>query len=406
MLKKISLYTGVSALNALIGLLVVLYLTHVLRPEQYAYLGIYGTFIFFLNPALSFSSLSLVSINTVDLGDRYPQFANNFINFVMVTSLVIFLLGVIVISSLGLSVDYVKLSFFAIITSFLSVFVNMHYLELIYSSRVKAFAIYKILFALIGAGGTVYFISVFGANWENRLLGLLIGASSTLLLMILYSFNSLKKLKLNLNFDTKSFLAFGAPLMIGLGAAWLNTQSDKYIVLKYFNKETLGFYSFGSSLGMAFIMVNQSIVNAIAPKIFEGLKNKNIRKELSKYFMFSCGFITLVILLAELTLEFAGQYLFGEQYIESIPIVQLILISILFNGAYRVYGLVLEYYKENTIMTVIAYIVAVINLILSILLIPYVGFYGPVVGTIFAWIINFILYYYYSQKVLDKKQVV
>lgn len=405
MLKKISLFTGVSALNALIGLLVVMYLTHVLSPEDYGYLGLYGTLIFFLNPALSFSSVSLVSINTVDLGDKYPDFANNFINFVLLVTIFVFVLGTIVLLGLGLDVDYVKLAAFSLATAFLNVFIQMHYLELIYTTHVKGFAFYKLFFAIANALATIAFINIFGGHWENRLWALVLGGTLTLILMVIFTSNSLKSFKPKLSFEKKSFIEFGAPLMIGLGAAWLNTQVDKYMVLHYFNKEVLGYYSFGSSLGLAFFMVNQSIVNAIAPKVYEGLKNKNARKLLNKYFLFSCGFILVVIVMAELVLEFSGHIIFGKEYIQSIPIVQLILISIFFNGAYRAHGIVLDYFKENTKKTIIAYIVAVVNIVISLMLIPVWGIYGPVAGTIIAWVVNFILYYFYAKKVLNHFEV-
>lgn len=406
MLKKISLFTGISALNALIGLSVVMYLTHVLPPSEYAYLGIYGTLIFFLDPALTFNSISLVSINIVDLEDeKYQEFANHFFNFVFIVVTVTIVFGLLVIPLLGLKVDYIKLVVFALLTSLLNAFINMHYHELIYTSHVKAFGFYKIFFAIFNAAGTIAFIHFIGEHWESRLYALIIGGTLTLIIMIFSTGKSFRLFKPKLNFDKNVFLSFGAPLMIGLGAAWISTQSDKYIVLYYFNKETLGFYSFGSSLGMAFYMVNHSIVNAISPKVYEGLKNRQARELINKYFAFSCGFIFIVIVLAEIVLQYAGHILFGEEYIKSIPIVQLILISIFFNGAYRVYEMVLGYFKENTKKTIISYTVATVNIIVSLALIPSIGIYGPIVGTIFAGFCNFILYYFYAKKVLNHFEI-
>ena len=404
MLKKVSLYSLISGINALIGLLVVMFMTHVLPPEEYAMLGIYASIVFFLSPALSFNSLPLVSINTVDEEEDYPAFANRLINFILFMSFFALAVGGLMIWVGTWGGEYLKLLTYTVGITLLNVLIQVHYLELIYKSKAKLFGVYKISLALLGALTTVGFVSL-SPTWEARLNSLMLAGAITLCLAIGISFQSLRQFKFSWRFKINDLISFGAPLMIGLGAAWINTQADKYIVLNYFNQKTLGFYSFGASLGTAFIMVNQSAVNAVAPKVFGDLKYLQARSSIKRYFYFSTGFILLIILLAETVLELFGHIIFGKEYLEAIPVAQLIILSMFFNGAYRAYGLVLDYFKENAKKTIIAYIVAGVNIITSLSLIPVIGIYAPVIGTILSWVLNFFLYFVFAQKVLRERGV-
>jgi O-antigen/teichoic acid export membrane protein len=94
-LKSISYYTIISIVSAIITFISTIYLSKLLSPEEFAYIGIFATIIFILSPLMSFSSIGLVAINIIDYSkSEYQKFINNYITFVIFISL-LFLVSVL-----------------------------------------------------------------------------------------------------------------------------------------------------------------------------------------------------------------------------------------------------------------------------------------------------------------------
>ena len=404
MLKRFSLYTVTSVTSAAIGFFVTLYLTRHLTPENFGYIGLYGTLIYFLNPMMTFNSSGLISINIINYNNiEYQTFINSFITLYLIIASALLLISII---AGFLFPQYWLVIIMSFIISFFTILLNIHYIELVQEKKTRVYVLFQLLYTIIAALLTILLVGFVKLSWEGRLLGIILALFFTILIMYKSTFHSLKKFSWNFNLSRiKEILHYGYPLVIGLGAAWIITQADKYIVLRYFDMKSLGYYSLAYTIGMKVTILNSSLVNAIYPSIYTALKEKKAKRTIRNHSLFYILFLVIFTICAMFFIKYFGVQLLGEKFKNSIPIVMLILIAGGFDGAYRVHGLVIEYFKKTKLKTKIAYFIAFTNILVSILLIPKYGVLAPAIGTILSYMLNFILTYIFALRILNQNQV-
>jgi O-antigen/teichoic acid export membrane protein len=404
LIKRFSLYALTSLVCAVIGFFITIYLTRHLSPSDFGYIGIYGILIYVLNPLMTFNSSGLVSINIINYTkNEYRNFIDSFISlFIIIAS--ILLVSVLIVGYV--LPKYWVVIIASLIISFLTILLNIHYIELVQEKKVKVYSKMKLYFTITTSLLTLILVGLLKMAWEGRLLSIIFASFLVCLLMYKTTFSSLKNYSWNFDKNQiKSILNFGYPLVIGIGAAWIITQADKYIVLKYFDLESLGYYSLAYIIGMKITILNTSMVNAISPQVFTALKNKIAKNILRKYSLLYNLFLIIFTFCAIIFFKYFGIKIIGKTFSNSIPIIMLILIAGGFDGAYRVHGLVIEYFKETKLKTIIAYIIAGINILVSILLIPKYGILAPAIGTIIAFMLNYILTYIFALKILKRNMI-
>ena len=405
MIKNVSYYAIISVITGLLNLLATLMLSRLLLPEEYAYLGLFAVFIYLLNPIMSFNTIGLVGINIVNYNkNKYEYFTNVYITYLLGSS---FLVLAILSVSLIIIEPYRKLIMLSYFVATINLFVTIHYAELIQTKKICIFGIYKILYGILNILAIKVFIDIMDLSWSGRLLGIIISGIIVLVVMYKKSFDTLRRYKFIVDYkEVKSFLLYGYPLLLGLGAAWLTTQLDKFIVLYYYDMSILGYYSFGYTIGMSFMVINQSLVNAIVPKIFSILKNGVGLSIISKYSAYYNIFIITIVSIGITIMYYFSDLILGEKYSKSLYIIILVMVGMAFDGMYRIYGLIIIYYKENKLRTKIEYSIVIINILFSIMLIPQIGVYAPAIGTIISHLLGFILSMYYSKKIMNINGVI
>ena len=405
MIKNVSYYAIISVITGLLNLLATLMLSRLLLPEEYAYLGLFAVFIYLLNPIMSFNTIGLVGINIVNYNkNKYEYFTNVYITYLLGSS---FLVLAILSVSLIIIEPYRKLIMLSYFVATINLFVTIHYAELIQTKKIFIFGIYKILYGILNILAIKVFIDIMDLSWSGRLLGIIISGIIVLVVMYKKSFDTLRRYKFIVDYkEVKSFLLYGYPLLLGLGAAWLTTQLDKFIVLYYYDMSILGYYSFGYTIGMSFMVINQSLVNAIVPKIFSILKNGVGLSIISKYSAYYNIFIITIVSIGITIMYYFSDLILGEKYSKSLYIIILVMVGMAFDGMYRIYGLIIIYYKENKLRTKIEYSIVIINILFSIMLIPQIGVYAPAIGTIISHLLGFILSMYYSKKIMNINGVI
>ncbi len=400
MIKNFSAYALISLLSSAILLLTTLYLSRLLNPSEFAFIGIFGAIFYLLSPLIQFNSLGLVGINAIQLSNKkYQNFINNYISFSILISL--FLLPVILLM-IFLFTEYKDLILLTFFTSVTTVLISIHNIELIQSKNVKNYALYRISLVIANFVFVFVFVDILGASWQGRLYGFILTNILIIFLMKRISFGSLNnfKYKIDLNY-IKEHVSYGWPLVIGLGAAWGITQLDKFLVLHFFDLNSLGYYSLGYMIGMSFVVINRALIQSLTPKIYLFLKEGVGRKDIHKYAYLYNIFIMALVSFALLIMVNFGDIILGEVYKDSLDIVLLVMVAAAFDGMYRIHGLVINFYKENFLRTKIEYSILVVNIAVSILFIPYYGILAPAIGTIVSYLLAFLLSRYYAEKLLN-----
>jgi O-antigen/teichoic acid export membrane protein len=404
MLLNLFNYLFFSVLGSAIGFLTTVYLARTVSQESMGIVGLFAAFLFVAPQIVSFASSGLISINKVGFTkEKYQKFSGVYITFGLLNFSFIFLLA---LSLTFVYKEYLVLFLAVPLVSLLMFLSSFHQSELVIEGKSRAYGLYNLALILGSSLFTVVFVSVIGLSWEGRVLGVLVGQISILLLMNFFTFQSLRQLKFEFNIlKFIEFYTFGLPLFAGLAAGWILNQADNYIVLAFFSLKDVGLYAVAYSIGAAVNTVNQSATNAILPILYQALKEKRGRKLVRKLNIYYSVFILLLSLIVGLGSFWYVPLLFGVEYASSSIIVFFIALAFGFNGIYRTTNCVIAYYKRNSLQMKLVYVSAVINILMSLALISTIGLVAPAVGTLVAYIFLAFSCYYFGWKVLQEEEL-
>jgi len=378
MKKNIFYYLSASIFTSGLGFLVAIYMSRVLSPEEYGYIGIFGVILYIIGPLISFFGIGLAQINIVTHSrQQYMIFRNKFINF----GLINFLLITIIIFFVSFFLyDYKEILWFVAFIALSRFFLQIQWMEMIQESKAKEYAVVYSIFSIAMFLFTVILISVFDLSWQGRLWALIIAEYS----FVIYFY---RNYSFNLKFFTKNELieifTFGLPIFIGLGGAWILHQSDKIIVLKYFDLSIVGIYTFSYLIGSSLGMINQSLLKTLRPiyykKLKEGIMTKSYHLKVNLYY---AVFILTVSTIFMYLLDHFQHIVLPKEYIQGLKVTNIIFYAFAIFGIYGINSMILEYHKKNIQKTVFFYIGALINVFLSIYLIQYFDILAPAYGTL------------------------
>lgn len=397
--QSYAFYSGVSAA---LNVVLVPYLTRSLTPEDLGVIGMFQVAIFLGVPLISLQSMALVGINWVSMSrEEYLQFLEKYLSFgfimfsgVLVCSLIASLFYSIWLM-LFVMVPFIALSGF---------FLKVKNVELVQSEKPHLYGRLGVTVSFLSLLLTVLFISGLHWGWEGRIAAIMIAGMMVLICFITLIDKSWKGLQFSLDISfVKELFGYGFPLLIGVGAGWLINQADRLIVLHYFTLSDVGVYTAAYMVGMIINMVNEALVNTVAPKVYRALDQGKAMQIVKHYHrVYSVSVLALSTVLATVSYLWVD-VLLGDAYSETGSIVAIVTFAFGFSGVYRVPGLVIEFYKMNILRVKLLYTCAFFNILLSILLIPYHGLLAPALGTLLAYIILSIMTYWFANKAMTMR---
>jgi O-antigen/teichoic acid export membrane protein len=297
-MKKNFLYFFISSiLSAGLGFVIAIYLGHVLEPQEYGYLGIFAMVLYLVEPMIAFFSFGLLEINKITLSSaNYEIFKKKTINLGIVNTIVTMF---IVFFISFFYPNYRTLLLFIPFLALSRLFLRIKWIELIQEKKAKEYALLFSLVSIAMAVLTLVLISGLGMNWEGRILAMVLAEYS--IAWFLYK---------NYNFEIVFFkkqeftevFKFGLPLFVALGAAWLLQESDKFIVLKYFDLSAVGIYTFAYMIGRAMQIFNQAFLKMLRPYYYKLLHKgqMTIRFHLKYVFLYALLILLCATLLSVL----------------------------------------------------------------------------------------------------------
>ena len=390
-IRKTASYFSYSLAGMVLSVVTVPFLTRMLSPEEYAFLGLFSTLIFVFLPWLSFSSAELVNINRVVLDQRsYIDFRNRFISFSFML-LVLSVLTVLVVTEVFFG-QYRLLALLTLGVAFGRVLIGIHSAELVQAGKASRYGVLNLVTSLLVLLATIAFLLFWNASWEQRLYAILFAEWSVTLCRIVFYSDIAETFHFHIDaVEAKKIVHFGAPLFLALGLAWTIYESDKIIVLNFFSLKELGYYTAAYSIGTLVDRLNQSVTNAIIPKLYSALNEGNGRQLLQSYNLYYSIFILLFAGIVSIFFYFFSGLILGKQYEDTGLITTVVLFAFAFSGIYRTSGVVINFFKLNVLKTRILFYGAAVNVILSIGLIPYTGLLAPAIGTLAAFMVTALL---------------
>lgn len=265
--------------------------------------------------------------------------------------------------------------------------------------RAGVYILVNILKALGVIGLTVYLIVGKGLGVESALISQLLITFVILLLTFGMQFRFLE-FSLNLKF-VKESLIFSLPLLPHVASGWIISSSDRVILEKYIDLTDVGIYTLATQVSMVLALFYTSVNSALVPRYTMLRKEGNELQANKLLKIFS--FMVLIFGIVSIPVAIYSIKLFtSSDYYGAIVLIPILLIGQIVKGYYFIPVAKLFYTKNTKAIAVSSTMAAIINVLINIIAIPFIGIYGAVVSTIIAELLRLFLIYMASKRVSTK----
>jgi len=268
--------------------------------------------------------------------------------------------------------------------------------------RMKIYSIFIFIGTYLGVIFAYFFVSA-GYEIDGAVIGLLL--SKIVLFLIMFGLIAAEVgVAIPAFRNLRNYLAFGLPLVPSGLSDWVINSSDRYVISIFLGTAYVGYYSPGYLLGNLIIMFIQPlgcVLPVTLSKHYDENKKDLVEDILSrslKYFLvlaipaaFGLSLLSKPILSVLSTPEIANQgYL----------ITPFVALGMLFYGTTSIIANIISLVKKTKISASIWFIAAILNLGLSLLLVPRVGIIGAAAATMIAFAVALMLVTYYSVPII------
>jgi len=388
----------------LVSLLLLPIITAYLSPNDFGIFSMVGTVATFLsliyNPGILSATMRLYhDTNSETERKIIIGSAMKFVNYFPLICTAFFL----IVGPLVFPLVFSKFSFypwgvFAIILAYFTQNNRMWSTLMSLEYKVYITALYSFLSIILGM--TVTLVLVVG--FKLGALGKVIGMFPPTLLIYFIAIHAINKYSEGLwSFGSiKNQLKLGFPLIIAIWSYSILDIADRYLLERMVDIESVGIYSLGYKLAqmpMFFVMGARQLWN---PVFYDNMNKKDYKtvSRLAEAYIVLISLVNVFVILyaKEITL-----LLINKRYENAIPIIGVIVIGIYFSAMLTITNSILGFKKQFGTTSVIAFIAAVTNIGLNLLLIPKYGIMASAFATAVSYFIYLFMGLWRSREVLS-----
>lgn len=377
----------------LIFLLIPLY-ARILTPLQYGVIDIIQTTVNLAFPIFTISlSESII---------RYLLEKNSNKESILKASASIFLKGNILVIAVALLSLFFNISLkYVIIFIVFYFFYSLYNLLLSFSrgiEKIKLMVGTSILNVIILIFLNLVLLVKLKMGLEGYFISLIIANFITSIILIV-GIKPRKVFKLEKNKDIekenkdieKEMIRYGKPLVFNSIGWWISSASDRYVVTFFCGAAINGLYSMAYKIPTILTVVQNIFIQAWQITALKEYKKEDAKKLFSKvyeYYNFILIAITSIILLV---LKLASKIVFGIEFFEAWKYVPFLLLSVIFGALSGFIGTIFCAEKDSKIYSISTIIGAIINIVMNLILVPFIGAMGAAFATCISYIVIHII---------------
>lgn len=185
----------------------------------------------------------------------------------------------------------------------------------------------------------------------------------------------------------KEMLAYSIPLIANNLSWWLLNSSNRVLIEHYLSTSEVGLFSAASKIPSLLSIITSIFSSAwsiSSIKEYEGERNGSFYSTVFNMFsmVLFIGGSFIILILKPLMSVYVG-----DDFFQAWVYVPLLIYGIVFYSFSSYFGTIYGAVKKNLPVTVTTIIAAVVNIILSIVLIPRIGVFGGVVATMVGYLL-------------------
>ncbi len=236
--------------------------------------------------------------------------------------------------------------------------------------------------------GVYYALAVHGMGLEGVMMAYVASAGVSALVMTSFMLTHVAW-----RFDdriVRDLLRFGIPLVLSAFAGLFLNVGDRYILKWLTDAETVGVYGWASRLGgvinMFFVQSFQLAFTVIGLKIV-GSGDRSLHRRTFRHYTIWTGWavLGLSLLSYDLTLFLSEAFNVDPYYLQADAMVLPIALGFMAYGVYVVVNNILYATELTHVISMNVLFAAVVNAVLNVLMIPFLGAYGAALATTLAY---------------------
>ncbi|AIE61378.1 lipopolysaccharide biosynthesis protein [Bacillus methanolicus] len=376
--------------------------TNFLPPAQYGVLGVIDNWTSMLSFLIIFgtdSALAFYYFETKDK-DKRLEYVRNVMYFrlfiVAVFALLVIIAGPWISQLLFKNPGYVRLLYISIGVLILDTVYVVVLMVLRFDFKTKTVVIYTVGKMLLVAVLSYVFLKYFVQSPEGILIGRII--SSLIIFLMMFAI-SREYLVPKINFTSlKEIIKYAAPLVPASLAFWVIANASVFFLQSFHSLKEVGIYNAATRLATVITLLTSGVQMAWRPYSMS-IKDKENSPDLFAKIYLGLLLIGIFGIMGIATIMPYIIGILGKEYYEAYQYVALISASSFLNFYYLIISSGLFFTKKTTTISVTFGIVAVINTILNIVLIPQFSIWGAVAAYLIAYMIAVVFIFKQSQKV-------
>lgn len=251
----------------------------------------------------------------------------------------------------------------------------------------KAYALLSVLQTALMASLNVFFLVYRSMGIRGYLLAYILSEIVIDVCLIITAdiINDLKKARFDRDLF-KRMILFSFPLILNNVSWWVIQSSDKVMVEAMISAAALGIYTAAAKIpALINVMVTifQQAWGISAVKEYESSNDREYYSTVLRYlFLFISGACIFFVAIMKV---FMSHYV-GKDFIDAWHYVPLLLVSAVFAGIAGYFGSMYSALKKSVNNMLSTATAAAVNILFNFLLIPSMGIWGAVIGTLIAYI--------------------
>lgn len=261
----------------------------------------------------------------------------------------------------------------------------------------KLFASIGIIQTIITISFILYFIFVLELRLEAFFYSSIIAGSTVIMFAwIIMKFHQYLNVHAYSKQIVKSFLKYSLPIIPGAASWWVMTMSDRYFITIYLGMEANGIFAVANKVPAVLLMINTVFFLAWKDSAIiefnSTYKNTYYSTVFQLFFRLMATSVICLILLAKPVIRLV----IAEDFYSSWKYTGLLLLSALFHTLALFWTAGYHGAKKTNVIFTTSIIGAAINVIVNILLIPFIGLYAVAVSTLLAFVVVWLIRLYAS----------
>jgi len=384
--------------------------TRILSPEDYGVSALAGSFATVLAVILGLGLRVFFSMEYFHLDSIKKKITlNNIILLYLVFSLPVTILFCLFPSPINKIIFSNKapnlLIIFATLYTFLGFFTELFFNTLSYQKKISRMTTIQICAAIITIALSLIFLCSLKWGVVSLMASQLIGTTIVCFIGIReYLRTCCHKYVIPKEFSSsyKTYLKTSLAFVPGLMCAWMLSSADRWLLAKYNGMHDTGIYSIAATFAQLFqIGILLPMRRAYMPAVLEKFaKNKNDLASVEKWNKRNMLF-TMIALFGIISVGFfiakpILRIILPPSFHPAISYIWLILVGQIFLLGEHFSSLLITFHKRVRFHAVSLFIPATLNIVLNIILIPYLNITGCILATVISYVVYFLSKFFYN----------